>query len=98
MSGDASCQCPGPSIYDTGVDPLLRTFGVTSVVVTGISVNIGVMNVVMDLVNRGYDVIVPADAVAGTPESYTSTAIEHTIRFLATMTTTADLLATWTTS
>jgi biuret amidohydrolase len=86
------------SIYDTGVDPLLRTFGVTSVVVTGISVNIGVMNVVMDLVNRGYDVIVPADAVAGTPESYTSTAIEHTIRFLATMTTTADLLATWRTS
>ena len=39
------------SISDTGVDPLLRTLGVDTVVVVGISVNIGVTNVTMDLVN-----------------------------------------------
>jgi nicotinamidase-related amidase len=83
------------SISDTGVDPLLRTLGVDTVVVTGISVNIGVTNVTMDLVNRGYDVIVPRDAIGGTPASFTDLAIEHILRYLATITTTDDLLGAW---
>ncbi|HUZ10343.1 MAG TPA: isochorismatase family protein [Acidimicrobiales bacterium] len=83
------------SIFDTGVDPLLRTLGVSTVVVTGVSVNIGVTNVTMDLANRGYDVVIPRDAVAGTPDSYTAQAIDHSLRFLATITTTADLLDAW---
>jgi nicotinamidase-related amidase len=83
------------AISDTGVDPLLRTLGVSAVVVTGVSVNIGVINVTMDLANRGYDVVIPRDAVAGTPDSYTETAIQHTLRYLATITTTRDLLDAW---
>ena len=83
------------SVSDTGVDPLLRTLGVSTVVVTGVSVNIGVMNVTMDLANRGFDVVIPRDAVAGTPDSYTALAIDNSLRFLATITTTADLLDAW---
>jgi biuret amidohydrolase len=83
------------SVSDTGVDPLLRTLAVSTVVVIGVSVNVGVINVVMDLVNRGYDVVVPRDAVAGTPDWYAEAAIDHTIRNLAHVTTTADVLRAW---
>jgi nicotinamidase-related amidase len=83
------------SVSDSGVDPLLRTLGVSTVVVIGVSVNVGVINVVMDLVNRGYDVVVHRDAVAGTPDWYAEAAIDHTIRNLAHVITTADVLRAW---
>ena len=49
----------------------------------------------MDLVNHALEVVVPRDAVAGTPDEYGEQMIEHTIRFLATVTTTGDLVAAW---
>jgi nicotinamidase-related amidase len=80
---------------DTGVVPVLRNLGIRTVVVTGVSLNIGVPNTVMDLVNQGFDVVVPRDAVAGTPDDYGEMMIAHTLRFLATMTTTDDLVEAW---
>ncbi|MQA17378.1 MAG: isochorismatase family protein, partial [Pseudonocardiaceae bacterium] len=48
--------------------PLLRTIGAeTLVVTTGVSLNIAIPSVVVDAVNEGFRVIVPTDAVAGTP-------------------------------
>jgi biuret amidohydrolase len=81
---------------DTGLVPVLRNLGITTVVVTGISLNIGIPNTVMDLANHAFEVVVPRDAVAGTPDEYGEQMIEHTIRFLATVTTTDDLVAAWT--
>jgi nicotinamidase-related amidase len=80
---------------DTGVVPVLRTLGVTTVVVTGVSTNIGVPNTVMDLVNQGFEVVVPRDAVAGTDADYTEQMFTHTIRFLATVTTAQALVDAW---
>lgn len=80
---------------DTGVVPVLRNLGVTTVVVTGVSLNIGVTNTVMDLVNQAFEVVVPRDAVAGTPDDYSELMIEHTLRFLATITTTDELVRAW---
>jgi len=76
-------------------DPLLRTFGARTVVVAGISLNVGIPNVVMDLANRGYEVVVPRDACAGVPASYEDQVIEHTIKMLASVTTTARLVEAW---
>lgn len=84
------------SVTDTGVVPVLRNLGITTVVVTGISLNIGIPNVVMDLVNHGFEVVVPRDAVAGTPDEYGEQMLNNTIRFLATLTTTDDLVTAWT--
>jgi nicotinamidase-related amidase len=84
------------AVTDTGVVPVLRNLGVTTVVVTGISLNIGIPNTVMDLANHAFEVVVPRDAVAGTPDEYGEQMIEHTLRFLATITTTDDLVAAWT--
>jgi nicotinamidase-related amidase len=81
---------------DTGVVPVLHNLGIRTVVVTGVSLNIGVTNTVMDLVNQSFDVIVPRDAVAGTPDDYAEMVMAHTVRFLATVTTTDDLVAAWT--
>jgi nicotinamidase-related amidase len=83
------------AVSDTGVDPLLRTFGARTVVVAGISLNVGIPNVVMDLANRGYEVVVPRDACAGVPASYEDQVIEHTIKMLASVTTTARLVEAW---
>jgi biuret amidohydrolase len=83
------------SACDTGLIPVLRNLGVTTAVVTGVSLNIGIPNTVMDLVNQAFEVVVPRDAVAGTPEEYGEQMITHTLRFLATITTADDLVETW---
>ncbi len=80
---------------DSGVVPVLRNLGITTVVVTGVSLNVGVPNTVMDLVNQAFNVVVPKDAVAGTPDEYGEMMIAHTLRFLATITGTDDLVEAW---
>jgi nicotinamidase-related amidase len=83
------------AVTDTGVVPVLRNLGVASVVVVGVSLNVGVTNTVMDLVNHGFEVVVPRDAVAGTPDSYAEQVIEHTIKHLATVTTSTAVIDAW---
>ena len=49
----------------------------------------------MDAVNAGYQVVLPRDAVAGTPADYADAVIDNTLSLLATVTTTADVVKTW---
>lgn len=79
----------------TDLDPVLRNLGITTVVVTGVSVNVAVTNLVMDAVNRGYDVVVPRDAVCGIPQGYADAVIDNTLALLATIITTDDLVVVW---
>ena len=61
----------------------------------GVSVNIGLTNLVMDAVNLGYQVVVPRDAVAGLPKEYADAVIDNTLALLATLTTTDELVDVW---
>ncbi len=79
----------------TDLDPVLRNLGVATIVVTGVSVNVAVTNLVMDAVNHGYQVVVPRDAVCGIPRDYAEAVLDHTLAPLATLTTVDDLVATW---
>jgi nicotinamidase-related amidase len=79
----------------TDLDPVLRNLGIRTIVCTGVSVNVAITNLVMDAVNRGYDVVLPRDAVAGVPQEYADAVIDHTLALLATVCTTADLLEVW---
>ncbi len=79
----------------TDLDPVLRNLGITTVVVTGVSVNVAVTNLVMDCVNRGYDVVLPRDAVCGIPQDYADAVIDNTLALLATITTVDELVARW---
>src|SRR5713101_4443970 len=56
--------------HGTELDPILRNLGVRTVIATGVSLNVGVLGLVIEAVNRGYQVILPRDCVAGTPPEY----------------------------
>jgi nicotinamidase-related amidase len=79
----------------TDLDPVLRNLGVRTIVVTGVSVNIAVTNLVMDAVNRGYHVVLPRDAVCGIPQDYADAVIDNTLALLAAVVTTDDLIDLW---
>jgi len=79
----------------TQLDPILRNFGATTIVGVGVSVNIGMTNLAMDAVNRGYQVVMPRDAIAGVPADYARAVIDNTLSLIATITTTEEILAAW---
>jgi biuret amidohydrolase len=79
----------------TDLDAVLRNLGVTTIVATGVSVNIAIQSLVMDAVNAGYQVVLPRDAVAGIPADYAQAVLENSLSLLATMTTTDALIDAW---
>lgn len=79
----------------TDLDAVLRNLGVTTIVATGVSLNIAIPNLVMDAVNKGYRVVLPRDAVAGVPAEYGDAVIANSLALLATVTTTEDLIEAW---
>lgn len=84
----------GP-MWGTDLDPILRNLGVTTIVAIGVSVNVGITNLVLDGVNAGYQVVLPRDAVAGIPANYADSVIDNTLSILATVVTTDDVIGAW---
>lgn len=84
----------GP-MWGTDLDPLLRNLGTRTVVAVGVSLNVGLTNLVLDCVNAGYQVVLPRDAVAGIPAAYAEAVIENTMNVLATVVTADDVVAAW---
>ena len=80
---------------DTGLDSLLRNLDVTTVIATGVSVNVGLTGLVFEAATRGYQVVLPRDCIAGTPPEYTDIIIANTLSLLATVTTSAEIRACW---
>jgi nicotinamidase-related amidase len=81
--------------HATELDQMLRNLGVTTVVATGVSVNVGITGLTIEAVNCGYQVVIPRDAVTGTPDSHVDSMFEHALRLLATVSTVADVAAVW---
>lgn len=79
----------------TELDSLLRNEGIRTVVLVGVSVNVAIQNVAFDAVNRAYQVVIPRDAVAGTPAEYVDQVFAHTLGYIATVPTTDDVIAAW---
>jgi biuret amidohydrolase len=52
-------------------------------------------NLTFDAVNRGYQVVLPRDAVAGVPPEYALAVLDNTLFLVATLTTTDDILEAW---
>ncbi len=82
----------------TSLDQTLRNLGVTTVVATGVSVNVGIMGLCLSAVDLGYQVVLVRDAVAGVPAEYEEAVIEHSLAMVATVVTSAELLEAWETS
>jgi nicotinamidase-related amidase len=81
--------------HGTELDSILRNLGVRTVVATGVSLNVALLGLTFEAVNRGYNVVIPRDAAAGTPAEYVEALCKHTLRLLATLTTTADVIGAW---
>ena len=79
----------------TELDSILRNLGVTTLVGTGVSVNVAIQNLTFDAVNAAYQVVLPTDAVAGFPREYVDAVFRNTLGAVATLVTTEDLTLAW---
>lgn len=84
--------------YGTETFKVLRNMGMRTIVVAGISVNVAIPLVAAQAADEDFDVIVPTDAVAGSPAEYAAAMLKHTVAMVATLTTVDELLASLATS
>lgn len=83
------------SVRSTGLDNLLRNLGVSTVVLTGVSLNVAIPALSFELVNLGYRVVIPRDAVTGVPPSYGADVLRHTLSLVAELVAADDLHVMW---
>ncbi|BCQ09048.1 peroxyureidoacrylate/ureidoacrylate amidohydrolase RutB [Mycobacterium heckeshornense] len=79
----------------TELDSVLRNLGIKTIVGVGVSVNVAITNFAMDAVNRGYQFVLPRDAVSGFPREYAEAVIDNTLALLTTVTTTDAVVEAW---
>ena len=82
---------------DTGLDPLLRNLGVTTVVAAGASLNVGIMALALDAMNRSYDVVVVSDACSAIPDEYGQAMLRNSFPVISRVSTAEELAAVWST-
>lgn len=79
----------------TSLDAVLRNEGITTIVATGVSINVAMLGLTFESVNRGYQVVLPRDATAGVGDDYVDAVYANTLSLIATVTTTAELISLW---
>lgn len=79
--------------HGTELEPVLRQRDVDTVIVTGVSTNVGIPGTCLEAVNRGFSVVVPEDAIAGSSDEIHRFQLKNIVRLLATVTTSDDVLA-----
>jgi nicotinamidase-related amidase len=84
----------GP-FQDTGLAPVLRNLGVRTVVCVGVSLNVALIELAFGAVDAGFQVVLPQDAVAGTPPEYAREVLRHTLALVATVTDSRTVAARW---
>jgi nicotinamidase-related amidase len=80
---------------DTELLQVLHSLGVHTIVLTGVSLNLALPHTAGHLTQSGFRLVVPRDAVGGTPKSYAQQVLSHTIALLGTITTVDELVAWW---
>ena len=79
----------------TELDAVLRNLGVRTIVLMGVSLNLGIPGAALSALDLGYQVVVVRDAVVGLPREYGEAVIEHTLSMIASVVTADDLIAAW---
>lgn len=75
--------------------PVLKGLGVTTIVLTGVSLNLAITHTAGDATQAGFHLVVPRDAVGGTPASYAQQVLDNTIAVLGRLTTVDQLIQEW---
>lgn len=81
------------SFYGTGLDSLLRRLKVDTLVCVGVSANVALSGLTLGGTDRGYQVILPRDCMAGATPDAEEQMIENQFKMLATITTSEDVIA-----
>jgi nicotinamidase-related amidase len=81
--------------HSTELFALLRNLGVRTVVLAGVSLNVAIPSAAIELADEGFGVAIARDAVAGTPAEHAMSMMRHTLRFLAAITTSDEVIAAW---
>ena len=79
----------------TSLDQILRNLSIRTLVVTGVSVNMGIFGTVMSAVDLGYNVVIVRDGVCGVPREYAEAVLENSLSLLATIASADDVIAAW---
>lgn len=70
----------------------------TTVVVAGVSLNLGIPGTVVEALNFGYRVVVARDCTAGVPAEYGESVLRNTLSIVSTIATSAEISGSWSSS
>ena len=79
----------------TSLEATLRQLGVSTVVVAGVSVNLGVLGLAIEAVNAGFRAVVATDAVCGLPRDYAEAVMRNSVGLVATRASVQDIITAW---
>ena len=79
----------------TELDAVVRNLGTTTIVLMGVSLNLGIMGAALSAVDLGYQVVVVRDAVVGIPIEYGEGVLQNAIAMIATIVTSDDVISAW---
>jgi nicotinamidase-related amidase len=79
----------------SGLSAMLGNEGITTVVVVGVTLNLAIPNTVLDLVNAGFQVVVPTDGSVATTDGYGDQMLAHTLAYVSTLTDVVTLTEAW---
>lgn len=82
-------------VHRTEVLTILRNLGIDEVVVAGVSTNLAVLLTAVGAADEDFAVAVATDACVGTPASHHASVLEHSLAFVARLTTVDELRAEW---
>jgi len=80
---------------DTGLDLILRNLGVSTIIAAGVSLNVGVIGLVIEAANRSYDVVVPRDGSVGVPPEYGEMVLANSLAIVARLSSVQELIDLW---
>jgi nicotinamidase-related amidase len=80
---------------DSELLPVLKGLGVSTIVLAGVSLNLAITHTAGHVTQAGFDLIVPRDAVGGTPKDYAEQVLDNTIAVLGRLTTIDQLTGEW---
>jgi nicotinamidase-related amidase len=81
---------------DSELLPVLRGWDVRTVVLAGVSLNLAITHTAGHLTQAGFELVVPRDAVGGTPQEYAKQVLDNSIAVLGRLTTVDQLIGEWT--
>jgi len=80
---------------DSELLPVLKGLGVSTIVLAGVSLNLAITHTAGHVTQAGFDLVVPRDAVGGTPKDYADQVLDNTIAVLGRLTTIDQLIGEW---